>query len=198
MAFTRSFLKALGIEEEKIDAIMGEHVTVTDGLKADRDKYKAEAEKAAELQKKLDGIEGGEDFKKKYEDEHKAFEDFKKKTAEDAESAKVQAAYRSLLVDEKIGAKRLETVVKVAEGLGLLKGLKLNKDGRFENEEELRKQIDDEWGEFKTTVTERGAKVETPPTTGKSTMTKEEILAIKDTSERQKAIAENLNLFGKG
>ena len=194
MAFTRSFLKALGIEEEKIDAIMGEHVTVTDGLKADRDKYKAEAEKAAELQKKLDAIEGGEDYKKKYEDEHKAFEDFKKKTADDAEAAKVQAAYRSLLVDEKIGVRRLDSIMRVTD----FSKMKLDKDGKLMGEEELRKQIGEEWGEFKTTVTERGAKVETPPVTGGSKMTKEEILAIKDTAERQKAIAENLNLFGKG
>ena len=52
------------------------------------------------------------------------------------------------------------------------------------------------WGEFKTTVTERGATVEKPPKVGKSTMTKEQIDAIQDTAERQKAIAENHELYG--
>lgn len=194
MAFTRSFLKALGIEDEKIEAIMGEHVTVTDGLKADRDKFKAEAEKAAGLQKQLDSIKGGEDFKQKYEDEHKAFEDFKKKTADDAEAAKVRAAYRSLLVDEKIGAKRLDTIMRVTD----FSKMRLGEDGKLEGEAELRKQIGEEWGEFKTTTTEKGAQVDRPPQTGKPVKTKEEIMAIKDTTERQKAIAENLQLFGKG
>lgn len=192
MAFSRSFLKALGIEDEKIEAIMGEHVTVTDGLKADRDKYKAEAEKAAELQKQLDGINGGEDFKKKYEDEHKAFEDFKKKTADDAEAARVRAAYRSLLIDEKIGAKRLDSIMKVTD----FSKMKLGKDGKLEGEEELRKGIGDEWGEFRTTITEKGAQVATPPQTGKATKTKQEILSIKDRNERLQAIAENHEMFG--
>ena len=45
MAFTRKMLKALGIEEDKIDQIMDAHVEVVDALKADRDTYKADAEK---------------------------------------------------------------------------------------------------------------------------------------------------------
>ena len=194
MAFTRSFLKASGLTDEQISAVMEEHVAVTDALKKDRDSYKAEAEKAAELQKQLDASKGGEDFKAKYEQEHQAFEDFKKKTAEDAEAAKVRAAYRKLLIEEGIGEKRLDSIMKVTD----FSKMKLDKDGKLDSEDELRKSIGDEWGEFKTTVTEKGAKVETPPVTGKSQMTKEQILAIKDTSERQKAIAENLNLFGKG
>ena len=188
MAFT-------GLSEEQVKAVMEEHVAVTDALKADRDKYKAEAEKAANLQKELEGIKGGEDFKKKFEDEHKAFEDFKKKTAEDAEAAKVRAAYRKLLIDEKIGEKRLDSILKVTD----FSKMKLDKDGNtLENEAELRKSIGDEWGEFRTTVTEKGANVETPPKTGGTKMTKDEILKITDTAARQKAIAENLDLFGKG
>ena len=194
MAFTRSFLKALGIDEEKIEAIMSEHVTVTDAIKKQRDDYKAEADKLPELQKQLEASKGGEDFKKKYEDEHKAFEDFKTKTAQDAEAAKVRAAYRKLLVEEKIGEKRLDTILKVTD----FTKMKLDKDGKLENEAELRKAIGDEWGEFRTTVSERGAKVETPPKSDGGKMTKEEILKITDTAARQKAIAENLDLFQKG
>ena len=195
MAFTRSFLSATGLSEEQVKAVMEEHVAVTDALKADRDKFKAEAEKAADLQKQLEGIKGGEDFKAKYENEHKAFEDFKKKTAEDAEAAKVRAAYRKLLIDEKIGEKRLDSILKVTD----FSKMKLDKDGTtLENEAELRKSIGDEWGEFRTTVTEKGANVETPPKTGNTKMSKDEILKISDTTARQKAIAENLDLFGKG
>ena len=194
MAFTRSFLSATGLNEDQIKAVMEEHVAVTDALKKQRDDLKAEAEKAADLQKQLDGVKGGEDFKKKYEDEHKAFEDFKKKTADDAEAAKVQAAYRKLLIEEKIGEKRLDSILKVTD----FSKIKLDKEGKLEGEDELRKAIGDEWGEFRTTVTEKGAKVETPPTSSGNKMTKEQILSIKDSSERQKAIAENLNLFGKG
>lgn len=194
MAFTRSFLKASGLTDEQVTAVMEEHVAVTDALKGERDKYKAEAEKAADLQKQLDGINGGEDYKEKWEKEHQAFEDFKKKTADDAEAAKVQAAYRSLLIDEKIGAKRLDSIMRVTD----FSKMKLDKEGKLVNEAELRKSIGDEWGEFRTTITEKGAKVETPPKTDGGKMTKEQIMQISDTTARQKAIAENLDLFGKG
>ena len=178
--------------EEKEKAIMDEHIAVTDSLKDERDGYKAEAEKAADLQKQLDGINGGEDFKAKYEKEHADFEDFKKKTAEDAEAAKVQAAYRSLLVDEKIGAKRIDSIMRVTD----FSKMKLGKDEKLINEAELRKSIGEEWGDFKTTITEKGAVVDRPPQTGKATKTKEEIDAIKDTAERQKAMLENHELYG--
>lgn len=192
MAFSRSFLKSTGLTDEQITAVMEEHTSVTDALKNQRDSYKAEAEKAADLQKQLEGLQSGEDFKKKYEEEHKAFEDFKKKTADDAEAAKVRSAYRKLLADEGIGEKRLDSILKVTD----LSKVKLDKDGNLQDVDELKKSINEEWSEFKTTVTTKGATVEKPPQTGKATKTKEEIFAIKDTAERQKAIAENHELFG--
>ena len=194
MALTRSFLKGYKLDEDVVVSIIAEHVSVVDALKKERDGYKAEAEKAAEIQKELDGIKGGEDWKKKYEDEKKAFDDFKKKTADDAEAAKVRAAYRKLLIEEKIGEKRVDTILKVTD----FSKMKLDKDGNLENVDALRKSIGEEWGEFKTTVTTKGADVDKPPHTDKGKMTKEEILKIEDTSARQKAIAENLDLFQKG
>ena len=193
MAFTRSFLNATGLTEEQVKAVMEEHVSVTDALKADRDKFKAEAEKAAELQKQIDALSNGEDYKKRYEDEHKAFEDFKTKMAQDAEAAKVRAAYRQLLISEKIGEKWLDRVMESTD----FSAMKLDKDGNLVDADKLKEALDKKWGDVKTTVTEKGATVDKPPQTGKATMTKEQILAIKDSTERQKAIAENLNLFGR-
>ena len=178
--------------EEKAGQIIDRHLGEVNEIKEQRDTYKAEADKAADLQKQLEEINSGEDFKTKYEKEHQDFEDFKKKTADEAEASKVRAAYKSLLVDEKIGAKRIDSICKLTD----FTKMKLGKDGKLEGEEDLRKTINDEWGEFKTAVSERGAVVEKPPQIGKATKTKEEIFAIKDTAERQKAIAENHELFG--
>ena len=202
-SFSRKWLEGILENEElspkeKAQQIMEGHIDITDGLKDERDSFKKQAEeqgnKAADLQKQLDGITGGEDYKQKYEDEHKAFEDFKKQTASDAETAKVKAAYRKLLAEEGISEKRLDSILKVTD----LSKMKLDKEGNLDGVDDLKKAIADEWGEFKTTVTEKGASVANPPHSGTQTMTKEEILAIKDTSARQKAIAENLNVFGKG
>lgn len=197
MGFGRKWLDEILTNEdlspkEKAQKIMDEHIAVTNGLKDERDGYKADAEKATELQKKLDDIANGEDFQKKYEEEHKAFEDFKKKTESDATEAKIRSAYRKLLQAEGISEKRLDAILKVTD----LSKMKLDKDGGLEGESELKKAINEEWGEFKTTVTEKGAVVEKPLQTGKATKTKEEIYAIKDTRERQQAIAENHELFG--
>ena len=199
MAFGRAWLKNILQEEdkttdEKLAEIMKEHVAVTDGLKEERDSYKEQAGKTADLQKQLEATQSGENWQEKFEKEHKAFEDFKKQTENEANAAKVRSAYRKLLADEGISEKRLDSILKVTD----FSGMKLDKEGNLENADDLRKVINAEWGDFKTTVTEKGATVEKPPQTGKPVKTREEILAIKDTTERQKAIAENLQLFGKG
>ena len=197
-SFARKWLEGILDNEdlstkEKAQQIMDGHIAVTDGLKDERDTLKEQADKAADLQKQLDDLTAsGEDFKAKYEKEHEAFEDFKKKTASDAEAARVRSAYRKLLAGEGISEKRLDSILKVTD----LSKLKLDKDGNLEGVDGLKKAINDEWGDFKTTVTEKGAVVEKPLVTGKATKTKEEIMAIKDTAERQKAIAENHEVFG--
>lgn len=184
--------------KEKAQRIMEGHIEVTDGLKDERDALKEKAGKADSLQAELDGIKGGENWQQKYTDEHKAFEDFKKQQAASAAAEKVKSAYRSLLLSEGYGEKRVDGMVKVAEARGDLAKLKLTDDGSFDNAEELKSAIAAEWGEFKASVSEQGAKVANPPQTGKSTVTKADIFAEKDTTKRQQMIAENLNLFGKG
>ena len=178
--------------EEKEQQIMEGHIAVTDGLKDKIEGLQAEADKAADLQKQLDGLSGGEDYKKKYESTLKELEDFKKQTASEAEQTAIKAAYRKMLIGEGISEKRIDAIMKVTD----FKNMKRDKDGNLDNADALKKSIAEEWGEFKTTVTQKGAEVSKPPQTGKATKTKEEIDAIKDTAERQKAIAENHELFG--
>lgn len=180
--------------EEKENQIMEGHIGVTDGLKDRIEALQAEADKASDLQKQIDSMTSGEDFKAKYEKEHADFEDFKRKTAEDAQASKIKDAYRKLLIEEKISEKWLDRVMESAD----FSSMKLDKDGNLADLDKLKESLDKKWGDVKTTVTTQGAKVENPPHAGSGRMTKEEILGIKDPSERQKAIAENLNLFGKG
>ena len=166
MAFSRSFLKTMGLTDEQVTAIMEEHVSVVDALKkqrdeykADVDKYKADAEKLSEIQKQLDEAKGKEDYKAKYDKEHEDFEAYKGQVAKEAEEAKVKAAYRKLLTDEKINEKRLDAVIRLTD----FSGMKLDKDGNLENAEQLKKAINTEWGEYKTVTKTRGADVSTPP-----------------------------------
>ena len=54
MALTRKFLKAMGIEEEKIEEIISAHSETVTGLKEEAEKYKADAEKLPSVQAALD------------------------------------------------------------------------------------------------------------------------------------------------
>lgn len=165
MAFTRNFLKTMSLTDEQVQAIMEEHTNVTEALKAQRDKfendaktYKAEADKLPELQKQLQDAQS-EDYRTKYEKEHQDYENYKTQIAKEAETAKTKAAYRKLLADEKINEKRIDSIMKLTD----FSEMKLDKDGKLENLDALKKNIGDEWGEFKVTTRERKQTVTPTP-----------------------------------
>ena len=61
MALTRKYLKAMGLEDDKIDQIIEAHTEVTTAIKADADRYKADAGKLAEVQAELDSLKAMKD-----------------------------------------------------------------------------------------------------------------------------------------
>lgn len=203
MALTRKFLKALGIEDEKIDQIIEAHTDSTDALKADRDKYKEEAEKITAVQKDLDDAnaelekwkkdaEDAGSYKEKYEKEHEDFENFKKGIEADKAKAVKVEAYKGLLKKAGVNEKRIDAIVKVSA----VDDIDLDSKGEIKDSDKLIENIKSEWSEFIVTTKTEGAGTETPPKNTGGKMTKEEIMKIKDRNERQKAISENLDLFG--
>ena len=135
-----------------------------DTLQSDVTKYKTEAAKVPDLQQEIDSLKGGEDWKTKYETEKQAHEDYRNKVAQEATTAKVKAAYRKLLTDEKISDKALEAVLNATD----YSKMKLNDDGSLDGVEDLKKDIDAKWGSFKVTTGRRGENVDTPPSGGAS------------------------------
>ena len=85
MALTRKMLKAMGIEDEKIDQIVEAHSETVDALKDKLRKAEEDSEDLKDVQKELDELKkktsGADDWKKKYDDEKKAFDDYKKEIA---------------------------------------------------------------------------------------------------------------------
>ncbi len=160
MALTRKMLKALGIEDEKADQIIEEHVAATDALKAQRDALQARADEAEGLREQLAEAKGGEDFAAKYAAEHKAFEAYKAEAAEKAATAEKTELYRSLLAETGVDAKRIPAILKLAD----LSGLSV-KDGRLDKADELAESIKAEWGDFIAQKTTEGANVAHPPAT---------------------------------
>ena len=194
MALTRSMLKGMGLTEEQVGAIIEEHGNTVSGLKAEIEKYRADAEKLGSVQKELNELKSGDaDWKGKFEKEHKAFEDYKKDISSKETLEKVKSAYRQLLKDEKVGEKHIDSILKVTD----FAGMKLGEDGKLENADKLATSIKADWNGFIATENTQGAKVDRPPSTVSATKrSKDDILAIKDTAERQKAILENHEQFG--
>ena len=198
MAFTRKMLKAMGIEDEKIDQIIDAHSETVDALKADRDAYKEDAAKLAAVQKELDALKakGDDGYKAKYEAEKAAHDALKADiAAKETKKAKTDA-YRELLKGANIDEKRIATILR-AEAPTIDK-IELDADGKIKNAEQYTQSIKSDWADFIVTQSAKGTNTATPPANGgtATTKTKEDILKIKDAGERQKAIAENPTLFG--
>lgn len=193
---TRKFLTALGIEDENVqDQIISAHTEATDALKEQRDGYKADAEKLPEVQKELDTLkeQSGDKAQAKYDKLKKEFDDYKEEQQKKETMSKKKSAYKGLLKEAGISANRIDAVLKVSD----VDGLEFNEDGEIKDSDKLIENIKKEWAEFIVKSTEKGAQVGNPPANGGKALSREEILKIKDTSERQKAIAENLSAFGR-
>ena len=159
MSFTRAFLKANGLNDDQITSVMEEHTAIVDRIKNELNGYKADAEKLPKVQKELDDLKNGEDFKAKFEKEHADFEQYKLDIAKAEQTEKVKAAYRKLLQDEKVGEKHLDSIM----GITQFDALKLDKDGNLENLDALKKTIADKYGDFVVKTTQKIHQPDTPP-----------------------------------
>jgi arginyl-tRNA synthetase len=202
MAFTRKALAAMGIESEKIEQIIEMHTEVTEGLKTERDdaradakKYKADAEKLTEVTKELETLKadkGGNEYKEKYDKLKTEYDNFKnEQTAKETKAAK-EKAYKKLLRDNGVSEKRIDAVVRISD----LDNVELDENGAIKDTDKVNKYIKDEFSDYITKDGAKGADTTTPPKNDGAKMSKDDIMKIENDTERQRAIAENHELFG--
>lgn len=197
MALTRKLLKGMGLTDEQVDTIIEAHTDTVDGLKDLIATYKADAEKLPGVQKELDDLkkEGGDGgFKDKYEKEKKDFQDYKAGIEAKESAAAKEKAARAYFESKGIPAESMALVIRGAKAE--ISGLEL--DGEKIKDS---KALDDLLsGDYKGLIgkeTKTGTNTQTPPaTTSGGKMTKEQIMEIKDTAQRQAAMLENAELFG--
>lgn len=166
MALTRKMLKAMGIEEEKIDQIIEAHTETVDGLKDKLDENKDAADKLAAVTKELETAKeqlensSTDAYKAKYDALKEEFDGYKADiTAKETKQAK-ETAYKALLVDAGINSKRIDTVMKCsADVIGSAE----LKDGKFVDVDKLVESIKADWADFITTDGQQGADVSNPP-----------------------------------
>ena len=165
MALTRKMLKAMGIEEEKIEQIIEEHAETVNALKQQRDQYKVDAEKLPGVQKELDEYkeaaekDGENPYKAKYEETQQKFDDYKAEVTARETKAKKTAAYRKLLKDAKVSEKRLDSILKLSP----VDEIELDDKGEIKDAENVKKKIEEEWSDFIVTEETHGAESNNPP-----------------------------------
>ncbi len=200
-------LKAQGLTEEQISFVMAENgkdlkklQKENDNLTSERDTWKEKAEAAETTLKGFEGVD--------LETMQKELSDWKQKATEAEKSAQAQLYERNFadaLKTEFEGIKFSSEAAKRAIMAEVKEaGLKL-KDGKILGLNDLIGQmkekdasafIDDAQQQAQRNMARFTAPLGKQNAPG--TMTRKDIEAIKDPSERQSAIASNLHLFGKG
>lgn len=194
---TRKMLKAMSIDDEKIDQIIEAHTETVDGLK---DKLKAAEAKAADYDdvvKERDDLKAksGDDFKKKYEDEHKAFSDYKKD-----QEAKATAAVRDKAVEAYFEGKNITGENKKLAMRAAREEINaLVMDGeKIKDTASLDKLVENDLKGLVVKTSKNGAPTVTPPKSGGGKiMTRDEIYKkddkgryVLDAAARQKALVD--------
>lgn len=181
--------------DEMENSLIALHLGVVDPLKDDLANAKADVEKLEAIQKELEKLKAdqkdGEDWKAKFEKEHSDFDEYKKQIEEGKAVDTVKGLYKTLLKEANVDAKRIDSILKVTD----FSAMKVDKEGKLEGADKLSEAIKKDWKDFIAETKETGAVVDTPPGNNGNKMTKEEIMKIKDTSKRQEAIANNIDLF---
>lgn len=194
MALTNALLKSMGIEGDQRDQIMAEHQATLQSIKDERDELRDTAARVPALEREVEDLKAAqptEDWEARYNAEHEAFEAFKAKSEKEAADKEKSDLYRALLLEQGVDPKRVDSIMRVTD-LGEVSV----KDGQLEGSEALAESIKSEWGDFVVKEITKGASVDDPPGGGGTGRTRDEIMAIKDTAERQAAIADNPELFG--
>lgn len=195
MALTRKLLKGMGLTDEQVDTIIEAHGDTVDGLKEDIQRYKADAEKLPGVQKELDDLkkDNGDDFKARYEKERQDFQAYKDGIAKKEAAAAKEKAARAYFESKGIPAKSMGLVIRGAKGE--IESLELDGE-KIKDASALDSLLDGDYKGLIGKVKESGTNTQNPPETSGSKMTKEQIIAIKDTAQRQKAMFDNAELFG--
>ena len=199
MSLTRKFLASKGIDAEVIDEIITAHTETISALKdkiEDYDKAKADSDKLKVVQKELDDLkaEVAKNSDKDYDALKEEFETYKAEVSKKETRSAKESAFKELLKDAGIPEKHFAKIIKYSD----VDGVELDDKGKITTAKDLLKSIKDEWSDHIEIQGKQGTNTPNPPVGagGGAKKTKEEIMSIKDTAERQKAMMDNPEVFG--
>lgn len=191
MALTRKMLKGMGLTEEQIDTIIEAHTDTVDGLKDKAGQVEGLEKQVKDLQGQIEAAKGGKDWKAEHDKLKGEFDTYKQQVADKAADDAKLREVRRLSKEAGLSDAGIEKAAKYTDR----KGMELGEDGKAKDAAAIVKALREEWPEYIVKTARKGVQPATPPGDGKVSRTREEIMAIKDTAERQQAIAENMDLF---
>ena len=183
--------------EQMETALVALHLSVLDPLKDDLQRAEDKVKDYDAIKKERDDLKAaaGEDFKKKYEDEHKAFSAYKKDQEAKANAAVIDKAGRAYFEGKGITGANLEIAMRAArEEINALV-----MDGeKIKDTASLDKLVENELKGLVVKTSKNGAPTVTPPKSGGGKiMTRDEIYKkddkgryILDAAARQKALVD--------
>lgn len=171
--------------DDKAKAILDALHEETDAL---RDELDTEKNARVAAEKERDAANSGKQTAEKALTDYKA-----QQTQKDAHAAK-EAKFREQLKAAGVLEKYFDRIVRLS-GEDIDK-MELDSKGNVKNADKLAESLKTDWSDYVGSTTTKGAQVDNPPTNTGSKMTKEQIINIKDATERQAAIAANPEAFG--
>lgn len=200
MSLTRKMLKAMGIEDEKIDQIIEAHSETVDGLKEERDNLKEKLSSYKDIESELEDAKkeieqsNKDAYKVKYEAIKEEFEDYKKDIASKETKAGKKSVYEQLLKDSGVSEKRIASIIKVSDSV--IDGIEIDENGKAKDADKIKETIKSEWSDFISKTESKGADTVIPPVNnGGKILSKEQIYEKDDygryklnSSQRQEAL----------
>lgn len=190
MAFTREFIRraaresGVEIPKELEDALVSEHLSARDAYAEGQVKDALEKNKPADAPK----VKDTEEYKKLRQE----FDDYRAEVSgREAKAAKERAA-RAFFEGKGITGKSLDIAIRGCDAE--IDALELE-DGKIKDDSALDALVKDTYSGLVSTIVTRGAQTANPPANNGVAKTKEQIMGIKDAAERQREIAQNLDLF---
>ena len=159
MSITRSMLKGMNLTDEQVGAIIDGHTESIEALKKQRDEYKADAEKLVSVQKELDALKNGKDWKAEHDTLKQAFDDYKAEIANKEKLGNIKTAYRKLLEAEKIGSEDADLIMSATK----FDDMKLGDDGKLVDSDSHISTIKEKYARYIPKVESKGDNPANPP-----------------------------------
>ena len=178
--------------DEIENGLVALHLGVVDPLKDELEKSKVDADEISELRKKLEE-KGKDDYKAKYEQEHKDFESYKSSVEGEKTKATKERAARSYFESKGISGSNLDIALRGAREE--INAVELDGD-KIKDTKSLDELVGGTFKGLVSTIKEVGANVPNPATNVGGKMTKADIYKkddkgnyILDGIQRQEALS---------